>query len=175
MKIQFPIYEFRLLPGQLRGKVSRYANGRWVPGDGEYDLAFAVIGDGPPMCYYVELPYRQNILWSWARDGNWAGRVAKHPEGNAWHYMLKRGKTEWGESWRREEHPNLIAHGSGMDYVASRCGCANGDGPEFHIADEWIQAGLVREAKTKKVVVFPKRFDCMYCGPLKVTDKRLTS
>jgi hypothetical protein len=52
--------------------------------------------------------------------------------------------------------------------------CANGRGPEFHIADPYIQAGLLRVRDTKEIVTFPDTFHCVYCGEIdyKAIDKR---
>jgi hypothetical protein len=44
--------------------------------------------------------------------------------------------------------------------------CANGGGPEMQILDPYIKAGLVREQGTKKILTFPEKFKCMYCGEI---------
>lgn len=171
MEVIFPVYEFKLLPEDRVGEVRRYANGKWIFDDGEFDLAFATTDS---MCYYVSLPYKKNILWSWAKDGNWRAYVDKHPDGNAWHYFLRDGKTECNESWDRDKHPNIIASNSGMGFVLSRQSCANGRGIDFHIGNKYILRGLVREKDTKKIVTFPEEFNCMYCGNLRTEmDERL--
>lgn len=170
----FPIYEFRPLNIRSGAEVRRYANGKWLKDDGEYDLAFTEIGAGPPMYYYVMLSYRPNILWSWAKHGHWAGHVSRHPAGNAWHYQLKKGKKEWGRNWERDNHPNIVAGTSGMAFVSEAVKCANGAGPQFHIGDPYILAGQLRERDKKRIVQFPKKFICMYCGEVNIwADKRL--
>lgn len=165
-KLLFPIYEFR--PLELLIDMMRYDNGEWVEDDGEYDLAF--IGRNPkrgyPEALYVRVPYRPNILWSW-HGGNWGRHEPRHPNGNAWHYMLREGETKWGMSWKRDRHPNEIASKEGKNRCADKYGCANSSGPEFHVGDEYIKRGLLRELETKKIITFPKVFDCMYCGVLK--------
>ena len=39
----------------------RYAEGKWIPDDGEPDIAFV---EGV-FAYGVSLPYSTNVLWSW--------------------------------------------------------------------------------------------------------------
>src|SRR5690606_33850230 len=105
-----PVYEFRPLPDAFptnfcRGKeVFRYADGQWLPDDGEYDIAFV----SGPFCLMVELPYQRNIIWSWL-TGHWQANEPRHPHGNPWHYMLREGETEWGGNWGRDNHPNRRA------------------------------------------------------------------
>lgn len=169
-ELKFPVYEFRLLPEQIGGKVYRYAGGKWIKDDGEYDLAFAVIGFGAPMCYYVDLPYRPNLLWKWVLDGQWGGYVQKHPKGNAWHYMSRNGEKSLGDNWKRETHPNEIAGESGMDFVCNSQSCANGGGVEFEIGDPYIIAGLMREKESKKIITFPEIFNCIHCGNLSIKE-----
>lgn len=156
----FPVYEFRPHP-DWRGPFFRYADGAWLPDDGEHDLAFAA----PDSCmaYSVDLPYYENILWGWYVV-HWSDHVREHPRGNAWHYALRDGATTWGDHWGRNGHPNTIACRAAMDYVASRRSCANGRGPEFHLYDPVISLGLLRVRDTKEVVVPPKEPVCMYCG-----------
>lgn len=159
--MEMPIYEFRPLPQTMRGTVLRYCGGEWAPDDGEYDLAFAM----PDECvvYYVDLPYQKNIVWSWL-DQHWQRNNAAHPRGNPWHYMLRDAAKKWGGDWGRQNHENTRAGDSGMSHVCDLRGCSNGRGPEFTIGDPWIARGLVRDASTKEVVAFPKKFLCMYCG-----------
>jgi len=153
----FPIYEFRPLES---GEYRRFNNGLWTKDDGEHDLAFVDLDNS--MCYYMDLPYYTNIRWSWAKDGNWSAFVSKHPNGNAWHYMVEGNGC--GDLWARDKHPNIMAGSNGMSYVAKKNNVANGSGPEFHIADPYIMKGLLRNAETKEVVIFPEEFKCMFCG-----------
>ena len=174
MKYDFPIYEFR--PIYTDRPLLRYNDGNWIEDDGEYDLCFITADRaGAPMCYYVSLPYRKNILWSWAKDGNWGASVSRHPDSNAWHYMSKDGSKDINDSWNRDKHPNKLASEIGMSKLSKEHSCANGSGVDFHIGDPYILVGLVREKKSKKVVVFPKEFKCIYCGSHDVftEDKRL--
>ncbi len=158
-----PIYEFRPLPQDSKG-ILRYNNGEWTEDDGEYDIAFAAPSDC--MAYYFQVPYRKGILWSWVKKGNWGAFVGEHPRGNAWHRMLRDGETEWGNGWDRHRHLNNKAGDKAMDYVCGQSRCSNGSGPEFHINDPYIAAGLLRVKDTKEAVVFPDTFKCMYCGDI---------
>jgi hypothetical protein len=162
MAYTFPVYEFRPLPTDR--KLLRYNNGNWIEDDGEFDICFITDDPGVPFCYTVKLPYRKNILWSWAKDGNWGAHVNKHPNGNAWHYMSRDGGSDISDSWERHNHPNIKIHDVGSKIVCDKRGACNGRGPEFHIGDKYIQAGLVRERTSKTVVKFPKVFKCIYCG-----------
>ena len=173
-KLVWPVYEFRPLPGGFAGDVLRYADGKWIPDDGEYDIAF--IGDWRsgegwsfPACLMFEPPYQKNIICSWLTT-HWTGAVKEHPRGNPWHYALREGKKEWGGDWGRDSHPNYAAGRSGMSERASRGGCSNGVHIEFHPDDKHIAAGLLRERETKKIFEWPTGMRCIYCGaesPLK--------
>jgi hypothetical protein len=157
-----PIYEFRPLK---EGKYLRYADGKWIEDDGEYDLAFVGISD-TCMAWYFRHSNRPNILWSWCKGSRWQAKVENHPNGNAWHYMLKEGKTGWGDCWNKQGHPNEIAGNSAMNKCCELYSCANGRGPEMYILNPYIKAGLVRERDTKKILTFPEKFNCMYCGEI---------
>jgi len=168
-----PVYEFRPLPQDVEG-ILRYNNGEWLEDDGEYDIAFANPIDG--RAYMFQVPYRKGILWSWVKDGKWGAFVAEHPRGNAWHYMLREGETEWGKSWPRYNHVNHKAGKKAMSRgIKDRCSCS-GSGPEFHINDPYIAAGLLRVKDTKETIVFPEVFKCMYCGDIdwREEDQELT-
>lgn len=155
------VYEFKPL---VLGKYLRFDEGRWTPSDGsEWDLSFVGISD-TCMAWYFNIEHRKNILWSWVKNGDWRAQDFNHPRGNAWHYQLKKGEHEWGDIVHDNTHPNYIAYRSAMDKCCSLYRCANGGGPEFHINDEYILKGLLREKETKKIVRFPRIFDCMYCG-----------
>jgi hypothetical protein len=160
-----PTYEFRPLPTwtenwPMRGdQVYRYAEGKWIPDDGEYDLAFVC----NQICLMVELPYQRGIAWKWLTT-HWTGHQSKHPRGNPWHYALREGETEWGGNWGRDRHPNERAGRAGMDWACARHRAASGHHVQFDLSDPHIAAGLLRERETKKIVMFPDKPDCMYCG-----------
>lgn len=156
-----PVYEFRPLPRADGVEVFRYAGGKWVKDDGEYDLAFAVPHDC--LAYFIDVGYQRNIIWRWL-DQHWQGQNHKHPRSNPWHYMLAPGETEWGGDWGQYNHANYRAGREATSYVCGLRHCANGIHAEFAIGDPYIAAGLVRNAATKEVVRFPDVFNCMYCG-----------
>jgi hypothetical protein len=157
------VYEFRPLPGELGAGMRRYADGQWLEDDGEHDLAFINNGYGPPVCLMFEPGYQSNIIYSWL-TGHWSGKVSSHPRGNAWHYALAEGETEWGGAWGRENHPNYKAGRSGMDKLCSERSCANGRHVEFRNNDRHVSEGLVRNRETKEVFRFADGMKCMYCG-----------
>jgi len=162
----WPIYEFRLLPSEEKEHDwLRYDNGKWIPDDGEYGLAFVHLDDFPT-CLMVELPYRRNILWSWVERGNWLGHVWEHPNGNPWHYMLREKETDIYRRWDRDKHTNIMVGREGMSFINSKRGCANGKHITFTIHNAHIEAGLLRHRDTKEVVKFPDIFNCIYCGEI---------
>lgn len=170
----FPVYEFRpLTTGEwAHRKWVRYAEGKWLPDDGEHDIAFYTVDSyGAPFALGVDIPYQKNIIWSWL-PGHWrADGPVTHPRLNPWHHMLKDGETEWGGDWRRDLHPNRRAYDQAMNLCCGMHRCANGRGPEFHIGDPYIAAGLVHVRDTKEIVRFPEVFNCMYCGVVHAKDK----
>ena len=161
-KPKFPVYEFR---PQFKAQF-RYADGLWLVDDGNtYDLAFVDKLDYPRATYFSH-HFRKAILWTWVKNGKWYVNVKKHPGGNAWHYMLRPGNKDLDAGWNICEHPNQIAKESAMSKCFELFGCANGRAVERQINDPYIAAGLVREVETKKILRFPKIFNCMYCGKI---------
>lgn len=160
-EILWPVYEFRPLSTSFRPSVGvrRYAEGGWLPDDGEYDLAF--IADG--VCLMFEPPYQRNIICSWLKT-HWSGSVKDHPRGNPWHYALRHGTTEWGGDWGRDHHPNRLAGCAGMNKMCSERGASSGQHVEMRADDPIIAAGLLRERDTKKVFSWPDNLTCCYCG-----------
>ena len=158
----WPEYEFRPLPS-TKGEVLRYAQGEWLPDDGEWDVAFVVSGFGGPLGLGVRMPYQRNIIWK-GLTSHWSANNLKHPRLNPWHHMFREGTSEWGGDWGGSRHPNSLAMDAAMNKCCSMHRCANGRGPEFVIGDPWIAAGLLREVETKTVVQFPEILDCAYCG-----------
>lgn len=159
--VERPVYEFLLLPDMIRGDVLRYADGAWIPNDGEYDIAF--IGVTDPICVYVEHGYQRNINFGWFTR-HWSAYEPRHPRGNAWHYSLNEGATEWGGDWGRKRHENYLVSRKGMAKVCSAMGCANGRGISLTNKDPHVEAGLVRDRETKAVFKYPSTPVCMYCG-----------
>lgn len=160
------IFEFRPLPKQAEGLL-RYAEGKWINDDGEFDIAFAsgIKYRGAPYGIYLKMPSHKNLLWSYVYHGQWRDEIEEHPGGNAWHYMTTDGK-EWKGSWKESIHPNVIARKKAVNKCAEIHRYANGTGPEFQINDPYIRAGLVRIKGTEEIVKFPEIFDCCYCGKI---------
>ena len=153
------VFEFRPI---TEGKYLRYAEGDWVADDGEYDLAFVDLDS--PSAYSINMPFYENILWSWCKQGKWMAKVSKHPNLNAWHYMTVDDKKTWGKWGDKDRHLNEIAHRSAMNKCCELHRCANGRSVDFQIGDKSIEMGLVRDSATKEVLTFPNAFICMYCG-----------
>jgi hypothetical protein len=163
MELLHPVYEFRPLPDAFPRRwdqdVLRFADGQWLPDDGEHDIAFV----SDVFCLMVELPYQRNILWSWT-TGHWSSFEAKHPRGNAWHHMLRDGEAEWGGDWGRALHQNRKAGDAGMNRQCGIHHSATGLHVRFQLDDKHIAAGMVRERDSKRVLTFPAKPCCMYCG-----------
>ena len=144
----------------------RYADGKWIPDDGEPDLAF-VHG---VFAYGVKMPYSTNILWSW-RDLDLSlsylpENLHRHTRG--WHYLTI-GNTHW-EDYRwggfgegRDKHPNTLAHNSAMSKCCSFHGCANGRGPELTLPNVWIERGLLWVKSTMEPIKPPDNPVCFLC------------
>ena len=161
-----PEYVFRPID---TGDYLRYSEGKWIPDDGEFDLAFISIRK--PFAYGVSLRSRENILWSFCRNMDWGAKIIEHPRYKAWHYMLREGERKWGDFWEKRRHPNEIAMWSAMDKSCTLFSCANGRGPEFHIYDSYIQMGLLK-VKDGDIVKIPDKFICMYCGEIDIKDDK---
>jgi len=160
-KLLFPVYEFRPL---YKGSLVRYNNGKWTDDDGEYDIAFYTADN--VFSFGVDLPYYDNILWSWCKDMQWGSYVNGHPVGNAWHYSTKDGSKNRGELWKdRYKHPNVKARDLASSELCKKKGVANGRGPQlFHYECSYIINGYVREQETGIVVSAPEILNCIYCG-----------
>ena len=164
MEDLWPIYEFRPLPKtEALSDLMRYVpeSKEWIPDDGEHGRAFCSNWD--QTYWYVSLPYQKNTVWSWCKNHQWGAMLMEHPQsnGNAWHYMLREGETEWGGDWGRHKHPNSVS----FDDLPKPKRIGNGRHVEFHIMDSYILRGLLRREDTQEAVVFPEVFECMYCGP----------
>jgi hypothetical protein len=174
------VYELRPPEEFFQGEVRRYADGEWLPDDGEYDVAFIGMANGVeggtsrtftyPCCLYYDPPYYKNIIWSWLTTP-WRGHIAAHPRGNAWHISLRPGTVEWGESAGRDNHPNYIAGRNGMDKMSAEHSCANGRHAEFRAGNVIIEGGLLRRVSDKAIVTLPDAPNCMYCGLVWRQDK----
>lgn len=161
-ELLWPVYEFRPL-GAWR-ELFRYANGEWIEDDGKYDIAFyGRDRQFTPFGLYVQLPHYRNLIWGWY-DRHWSSHEPRHPRGNAWHYALREGETQWGDAWDVDAHPNSRAGREAMNRCCGKYSCANGRGPELNRFNDYVMNGIVRERETKAVFVPPSRPACMYCG-----------
>lgn len=170
---RYPVYEFQFIPNywSMRNTVCYdYETGEFVPNEGQHSIIF--INERGNQFVWFESPYHENVLWSWAKHHNWGAHVEGHPDGNAWHYMLRGGETKWGKgNWKRDTHPNDYI----VDYARDKYmkGSNGGSSASKHICDQHIMEGCVRNYFTKEVLTFPEVFDCMYCGELDwKTDRR---
>lgn len=158
----FPEYEFK--PLVAADDLLRYDDGKWTPSTNqEYDMAFMI----PSQCLTVgvHLPFYSNERWAWCRDIH--ERIEDHPCGYAWHIQLAAGETRKGRSgyaWNRINHPNTIAYMDGIYRIDKLCHQVKELRVQFYIQDTHMQAGMVRERATKKLVIPPRIISCMYCG-----------
>jgi hypothetical protein len=155
----------------------RYADGKWIPDDGEFDLAF-VIGT---QAFYVEIPNFTNLLWSWS-DGEltkkWLPEYL-HRNFKHWHYMTV-GNTHLEDEYTRytfpddDKHPNAIAKKSAMDKCCELHNCASGnairiDDGQYDInqytkANEYIKRELLRIKRTGEPIKIPEKLECVLCA-----------
>lgn len=144
----------------------RYANGQWIPDDGEYDLAFAhgIIAFG------VHLPDYTNIIWTWydmALTRSWLPeRLHKYAGG---HHLCTVDNTPHSQDygWDNSQHPNKVAMKSAMDKVCSMHGCANGRGAyitaERSDDTPWLQQRRILIQSTMQPVLIPEDPICYLC------------
>ncbi len=120
-----PVYEFRPLPNFFKGVgFHRYADGAWIPDDGEYDLAFATVEFGS-ICLYFEHPHPANLEWSWLST-HWSQNVEGHARRKPWHRATRDGSVPISvRVGPRTSHPNVIAGKSGMNWACAIRRCAN--------------------------------------------------
>jgi hypothetical protein len=140
----------------------RYADGKWIPDDGEPDLAFVhgVVAFG------VRLPSYTNIIWEWLDLELTRSLIPEYlrREVNGWHYMTTNNKAIHDHYWfDKEKHPNEIAHKSAMDKCCEIHSVANGRGPELWLDNEWIKRGLLYVKSTMTKIVAPDNPVCCLC------------
>jgi hypothetical protein len=104
----------------------RYAKSKWIPDDGEYDLAF-IQG---VFAYGINLPHNSNLLYSW-RDivttRKWLEPCKLEKFTTSWHYQtIDNKELVYWESKDRDNHPNEIASRSAMNKCSSINSVANG-------------------------------------------------
>ena len=160
-----PIYEFKNpethVPSIKKWLKYDYESGLLIPYDGDYSILF-VENDNCPLFIWFAHPYREHLLWSWAKNGNWGSKVPRHPAGNAWHYMTD-GNIDINLE-HRETHPNESVVETARRFLDPMRGTNSGTSIGFYIMDPMISRGLVRRYDTKETLKFPDIFACIYCG-----------
>ena len=140
-------YLFRPLEGS--GPWLRYADGLWLPDDGEFDLAF--VNADQPIALGVSLPSYEGVEWVW-RDlaaTRAAIGVDEDARVDAWHTQVRDPAEGAGNhvpfhGHIEQSHPNVQAFRAAMDKSCEMYHCASGLGPHFVLGNPWITAGLVR-------------------------------
>lgn len=132
----------------------RYADGSWIPDDGQPDLAF-IYRDTHPVVEYVRVPYYTNLLWQWNEIIDHRGK---------WHYC-----TTDNEHWdafyfdERKQHPNEVASDSGMSKCCDMFGCANGESISIIEDNDYIKQGRLIIKSTGEPVRKPDNPVCFLC------------
>lgn len=166
------VYEMRPPDGFFSGDVHRYAGGLWVPDDGEWDMAFAGLTHNYiPILLYWSPPYYIDLEWQWL-TAHWRVHYPRHVGGKPWHYSLTSSGDRWQDYEGRDAHPNVIAEKSARDWLSQRFRSRNGHRVHADLNDPLVQAGLVRHAATKEVLVPPETPTCVYCGLAWMQDRK---
>jgi hypothetical protein len=141
----------------------RYADGLWLPDDGQYDLAF--VSTQRPIALGVALPVWDGVEWSW-RDPKtaYAAVGVESSLVNSWHRQVV-DPTEGDGNYvgARGQHRNGVAYEAAMDKCSKLHSCGNGRGPRFELGDEWFAAGLVRTLSGETVRP-PEHPVCYLCA-----------
>jgi hypothetical protein len=155
----------------------RYANGEWIPDDGQFDLAF-IQGNN---VLSVNLPSYSNLLWSWTDYDLTKKWLPEHLHRNikGWHETTI-DNTPLSEEYVRfkfsnsDTHPNAIAHRSAMEKCCEIYHCANSSGTsitdanrginKYFPTDEYIKRRLLRIQRTNEPVVIPEKLECYLCA-----------
>lgn len=141
----------------------RYANGQWIPDDGEYDLAFAQ----GLFAYYVGIPNYSNIIWSWRDITLTRNYLPEYLHKYAKAHHLCTTDNLPMKHWNNDQHPNKVAGDSAMHQVSSIHGCANGRGAyltsESPSEIPWLKEKRVLIQSTMKPVEIPQNPICYLC------------
>jgi len=144
----------------------RYAEGKWIPDDGEPDLAFIGPSYGPPYAFYINLPDHTNILWSWMSSEESKKWVEKELDRyvSPWHYYTIDNEPWDDYHWdKRNKHPNEIAGRAAMDKCCNIHHCANGRGITIDSENDNIRQGKLWIRRTMERVIVPKNPICFLC------------
>lgn len=141
----------------------RYANGKWIPDDGEYDLAF-VRG---VFAYYVSLPDYSNVIWTWRDIDLTRSYLPEYLHKYAKAHHIYTSNNEPMHHWDNSQHPNEVAGKSAMNKVSSNFGVANGSGA--HLCSEsprevpWLKEERILMQSTMQPVLIPDNPVCYLC------------
>ena len=150
-------------------EILRYAGGKWIPDDGEPDLAF-IHG----VFYYgVNIPNSTNILWEWSDADLTESFLPKylHKVAKSWHYYTL-DDTPFGDEayqWDNSNHPNKIAVESASNLVCKLHGCANGvlanilSEGKYKDDIKCIRDKLILIQSTMKPLTMPENPTCYLC------------
>jgi len=143
--------------------ILRYANGEWIPDDGEYDLAFA----HGVFAYYVSLPDYCNVIWSWRDLELTRSYLPEYLHKYAKAHHIYTSDNEPMHQWDNSQHPNKLAGKSAMNKVSSIHGCANGRGAylcsESPSETPWLAEKRILIQSTMKPVLIPENPVCYLC------------
>lgn len=141
----------------------RYANGTWIPDDGEYDLAFA----HGVIAYYVSLPDYCNVIWTWRDLVLTRSYLPEYLHKYAKAHHIHTSDNEPMHHWDNSQHPNEIAGKSAMDKVSSVHGVANGRGAylcsETPDNTPWLKEKRVLVQSTMQPILIPDNPVCYLC------------
>jgi hypothetical protein len=144
-------------------RMLRYADGQWLPYNGEYDIAFA----HGVFAYYVSLPDYSNIIWSWRDLALTRSYLPKYLHKYAKAHHIYTTDNLPMHSWDNSQHPNEIAGKLAMDKVSSIHGVANGRGS--YLCSEspneipWLKGKHVLIQSTMQPVIIPENPICYLC------------
>ncbi|MFA5299850.1 MAG: hypothetical protein WC389_16825 [Lutibacter sp.] len=146
----------------------RYADGKWLPDDGQPDLAFV-----QGVIYYgVKIPDYTNRLWEWSDAELTKSFLPKylHKHAGSWHYYTINNTPYDDEQyrWDNSNHPNKIAEELASKKVCELNGCGNGV-----IADidrecnfdhpKWISNKMIIIKSTMQPLTKPDNPICYLC------------
>jgi hypothetical protein len=154
-----------------KGRMIRYAEGKWIDDDGQPDLAFVSLGDGPPFAFGLSLPSSTNVLWTW-RDRELTQKLVtgdlQEYIDYGWHTQTVDNSTDdidfpYNE---RKQHPNQIAHDAAMNKCCELFHIGNGRGPSLtHQDDEspYWDSGMMWIQRTMEQLRKPENPVCHLC------------
>lgn len=132
----------------------RYADGKWIPDDGQPDLAF-IHYDQFPVVEYISMPYYTNLLWEW-----WELQERKR----VWHYCTTNNQDRADYRFEeRDKHPNEIAGRSGMNKCCDLYHCANGQSIHIDSDNEYINLEKLIIQSNGKPVTKQENPICFLC------------